>query len=44
VLQYGINLNSYYDPFTARRARDGVFAIGMLVIPVGVLLGLSVAS
>lgn len=41
TLQYAINPNSFYDPLTARRPRDGIFAIGTLIIPVGILLGIS---
>ena len=41
VVQYAINPNSFYNPLTARRPRDGVFAIGTLIIPVGLLLGLT---
>lgn len=41
TVQYALNPNSYYNPFTARRPSNGVFAIGTLIIPVGVLLGLT---
>ena len=41
TVQYAINPNSFYDPLTARRPRDGIFAIGTLIIPVGILLGIS---
>jgi porin len=41
TIQYAINPNSYYNPLTARRPSNGVFAIGTLIIPVGVLLGLT---
>ena len=41
VVQYAINPNSFYNPLTARRPRDGLFAIGTLIIPVGILLGLT---
>ena len=41
VVQYAINPSSYYNPFTSARSRDGVFAIGTLIVPVGVLLGLA---
>jgi porin len=41
VVQYVINPNSFYNPLTSQRSRDGIFAIGTLVIPVGVLLGLT---
>ena len=40
-MQYAINPNSFYNPLTARRPQNGVFAIGTLIIPVGVLLGIS---
>jgi porin len=41
VFQYAINLNSFYNPLTAARPRDGIYAAGVLIIPVGALLGLS---
>lgn len=41
VVQYVIHPNSFYNPATPARAKDGVFAIGTLVIPIGSLLGLS---
>ena len=41
TLQYAINPNSFYNPLTAMRPRDGIFAIGTLIIPVGILLGIS---
>ncbi len=41
TVQYAINPNSYYNPLTARRPQNGVFAIGTLIIPVGILLGVS---
>jgi porin len=41
VIQYAINPNSFYNPMTPRRPRDGIFAIGTLVIPIGILLGLA---
>ena len=41
TVQYAINPNSFYNPLTALRPRDGVFAIGTLIIPVGILLGIS---
>ena len=40
-MQYAINPNSFYNPMTPRRPRDGFFAIGTLIIPVGVLLGVT---
>lgn len=41
VVQYVIHPNSFYNPASPARAKDGVFAIGTLVIPLGSLLGLS---
>lgn len=41
TVQYAINPNSFYNPLTARRPQNGVFAIGTLIIPVGILLGIS---
>ena len=41
VLQYVVHPNSFYNPLTPVRAKDGLFAIGTLIIPVGALLGLS---
>lgn len=40
VLQYAWNLNSFYNPLTAARPRDGIYVCGVLIIPVGALLGL----
>jgi porin len=41
VVQYVIHPNSFYNPLTPARAKDGVFTIGTLVIPLGTLLGLT---
>lgn len=41
VLQYAVHPDSFYNPFSAARPRDGLFAIGTLIVPVGVLLGLA---
>ena len=41
TVQYAVNPNSFYNPLTARRPRDGIFAIGTLIIPVGILLGIT---
>lgn len=41
VFQYAWNLNSFYNPNTALRPRDGIYAAGVLIIPVGALLGLT---
>ena len=41
TVQYAVNPNSFYNPLTARRPQNGVFAIGTLIIPVGILLGIS---
>ena len=41
TVQYAINPNSFYNPLTARRPQNGVFAIGTLIIPVGILIGIS---
>ncbi len=41
TVQYAINPNSFYNPLTPNRPRDGIFAIGTLIIPVGILLGIT---
>ena len=41
VVQYGINLNSFYNPTTPARPRDGFYLLGTLIVPVGALLGLT---
>ena len=41
VFQYAVNLNSFYNPATALRPRDGIYVCGVLIIPVGALLGLT---
>ncbi|GJE27913.1 carbohydrate porin [Methylobacterium organophilum] len=41
VLQYVVNANSFYEPYTARRARDGVYLGASLVVPIGTMLGLA---
>ncbi|MGY2049767.1 carbohydrate porin [Methylobacterium sp. JK268] len=41
VVQYVINPNSYWDPYTSRRARDGFYVGGTLLLPLGGLLGLT---
>jgi len=41
VVQYLVNGNSFFNPFTARRTRDGVYAGFTLVVPIGTLLGLA---
>ncbi len=40
VFQYEINPNSFYNPTSAVKAKDGVYLGATLVIPVGILLGL----
>jgi porin len=41
VVQYVVNPNSFWNPFTARRAKDGFYAGATLVVPLGTLLGLA---
>lgn len=41
VVQYAVNPNSYWNPFTARRPKDGFYVGGALIVPVGILLGLA---
>jgi porin len=40
TVQYAVDPNSYYNPFTSRQAKDGVYVAGTVVIPIGKLLGL----
>lgn len=41
VVQYVVNADAFYEPYTARRARDGVFVGASLVMPLGTILGLA---
>ncbi len=41
VVQYLVHPNDFYNPYSARRARDGVCVGGTLVVPIGVMLGLA---
>ena len=41
VVQYVVNPNSFWNPYTARRARDGFYGGFTLVVPLGTLLGLA---
>lgn len=41
VVQYVVNPNSFWNPFTARRAKDGFYGGFTLVVPLGTLLGLA---
>ena len=41
VVQYVVNPNSFWNPYTARRAKDGIYAGFTLVVPLGTLLGLA---
>ncbi|KMO36236.1 porin [Methylobacterium variabile] len=41
VLQYVVNADSFYEPYSARRAKDGVFVGASLVVPLGTMLGLA---
>ncbi|GEP12062.1 carbohydrate porin [Methylobacterium gnaphalii] len=41
VVQYVVNPNSFWNPYTARRAKDGVYGGFTLVVPLGTLLGLA---
>lgn len=44
VLQYVVNADSFYEPYTARRARDGIFVGASLAVPLGAILGLTAAE
>ncbi|KQO71625.1 porin [Methylobacterium sp. Leaf465] len=41
VIQYVVNPNSFWNPYTARRPKDGVYGGFTLVVPLGTLLGLA---
>lgn len=41
VLQYVVNADTFYEPYTARRARDGIFVGASLAVPLGAILGLA---
>ena len=41
VVQYLVHPNDFYDPYTPRRAKDGFYVGGTLVVPIGVMLGLA---
>ncbi len=44
VFQYLINPNSFFNPVTANRPKDGVYVGATLVVPLGILLGISAAK
>jgi carbohydrate-selective porin OprB len=41
VVQYLVNGNSFWNPFTANRTRDGVYVGATLIVPLGSIFGLS---
>ncbi len=41
VFQYVINPNSFFNPNTSARAKDGVYFGGTFVVPLGILLGIA---
>lgn len=41
VFQYVINPNSFWNPSTVTRPKDGVYIGGTFVVPLGVLLGIA---
>ncbi|MFJ7837783.1 porin, partial [Methylobacterium sp. NPDC097213] len=41
VVQYVVNPNTFWNPYTARRAKDGFYGGFTLVVPLGTLLGLA---
>ncbi len=41
VIQYLVNGNSFFDPFTPRRSKDGIYIGTTLVVPLGTLFGLA---
>jgi porin len=44
VVQYEVNPNSYFNPLTPVKARNGVYVGGTFVIPLGTLLGFQAAT
>ncbi|CAO4185359.1 carbohydrate porin [Methylorubrum aminovorans] len=41
VVQYVVNPNTFWNPYTPRRAKDGFYGGFTLVVPLGTLLGLA---
>ncbi len=41
VVQYLVNGNSYWNPYTANRAKDGFYVGATLIVPLGAIFGLS---
>lgn len=41
VVQYLVNGNSFWDPFTANRSKDGFYVGATLIVPLGSILGLA---
>ncbi len=41
VVQYLVNGNSYWNPFTANRPKDGFYVGATLIVPLGAILGLA---
>ena len=44
VFQYEVHPDSYFNPLTPVKARDGVFFSGTFIVPLGVLLGAQAPS
>ena len=41
MVQYLVNGNSYWNPYTANRTKDGFYVGATLIVPLGQLLGLA---
>lgn len=41
VVQYLVNGNSYWNPFTPNRSKDGFYVGATLIVPLGTILGLA---
>ncbi|KQO59126.1 MULTISPECIES: carbohydrate porin [unclassified Methylobacterium] len=41
VIQYLVNGNSYWNPYTANRSKDGFYVGATLIVPLGAIFGLS---
>lgn len=41
VVQYLVDGNAYWNPYTAARPKDGFYVGATLIVPLGALLGLA---
>lgn len=41
VVQYLVNGNSYWNPYTPDRCKDGFFVGASLIVPLGLIFGLA---